>query len=255
MPAIEMGIVGCGGMGGRHLLGLKELHETGLGNVELVAACDLREDNARHLADRAEELLGRRPLVFASIEAMATALPGLQGVAITTDAGSHHGLACAALELGLNVLCEKPLALTVRGCNLIIEAVERSGKVLSVAENYRRDPLLRLTKELLDAGIIGRPYMMLSINCGGGDGIFITPWRHYKEMGGILIDMGVHYADLMHYYLGDVREACGTTRLYERIRHKPEETPDCLPSTKVAPRDARGDRGHRRGCAGIGAHL
>jgi len=168
MDAIQLAIVGCGGMGGRHLLGLRELRETGMCNVELAAACDLREDNAEHLADDAEKLLGRRPLVFTDMEAMSAALPNLHGAAITTDSGSHHRLVCAALQLGLNVLCEKPLALTVRGCNLIIEALERSGKVLSVAENYRRDPLLRLTRRLLEAGVIGQPYMQLEVTCGGG---------------------------------------------------------------------------------------
>ena len=48
-------------MGGRHLLGLQELAGTELNNVELVAACDLRQDNAERLADDAARLLGRRP--------------------------------------------------------------------------------------------------------------------------------------------------------------------------------------------------
>ena len=59
------------------------------------------------------------------------------------------------LDLGLHTLCEKPLALTIRGCNQVIAAAERSGKILSVAENFRRDPINRLVRALLDDGAIG----------------------------------------------------------------------------------------------------
>ena len=142
MEKIPLAIVGCGGMGGRHLLGLKELHDSGLNNIELVAACDVRRDNAEHLADEAEKLLGRRPAVFEDLGQMAAAVAGLQAVDITADAAAHHSIAIAAFDLGLHVLCEKPLGLTVRACNRILAAQQRSGKLLSVAENYRRDRLI-----------------------------------------------------------------------------------------------------------------
>ena len=207
-------------MGGRHLLGLKELYDTELCNVELVAACDLRQDNAEHLADDAEKLLGRRPQVFARMDAMVQALPDLQGVDITTDSGSHHAVAAAALDLGLHVLCEKPLAITIRGCNRIIEAQRRAGKVLSVAEQYRRDPMCRLTKALLDAGVIGKLYTLFEIGAGSGDQIIILPWRHDKYAGGIIVDAGVHTSDLMQYYMGHARQVYARTQQFEPVRYK-----------------------------------
>jgi predicted dehydrogenase len=220
MEKIPFAIVGCGGMGGRHLLGLKELTETELCNVELVSVCDLRRDNAQHLADEAEGLLGRRPLIFQDMEDMVAAVPDLQGVDITTDSGSHHVVASAALDLGLNVFCEKPLALTIRGCNLIIESQRRSGKVLSVAEQFRRDPMCRLVKALLEAGAIGDPTMLFEIGASGGNQIIILPWRHYKHVGGIIVDAGVHTCDLMQYYMGEAREVYAQTRLWEPVRYR-----------------------------------
>jgi predicted dehydrogenase len=208
-------------MGGRHLLGIQELYSTELNNVELVAACDLRRDNAERFADDAERLLGRRPQVFTDLSQMVAVLPELQAVSVTTDSGSHHLIACAALDLGLHVLCEKPLALTVRGCNRILQARERSGKVLSVAENYRRDPMSRLTKALLDEGAIGAPRMFLDISVGAGNRIVITPWRHDKTRGGMLLDGGVHNADVMLYYMGDVRQVYAQVALWEKTRYKP----------------------------------
>src|SRR5258708_15420 len=61
---VRLAIVGCGGMGRRHLTGLAELSRTDHCNVDLVAVCDLNRKNAEDLADEAEQYLGTRPRVF-----------------------------------------------------------------------------------------------------------------------------------------------------------------------------------------------
>ena len=220
MDKIKLAIVGCGGMGRRHLLGLRELQESGMSNVELIGACDLRPENAARLAQEADSLLGRRPRAFGSLAEMTRALPELQGVDVATDAGTHHLVVSEAFDLGLHVLCEKPLGITMRACNLILTSQQRAGKVLSVAENYRRDPMARLTRALLDARAIGQPYLMFDLSAGSGNSIVILPWRHDKYRGGIVIDGGVHNADLMLYYLGDVRDIYARTRLWETTRYR-----------------------------------
>ena len=222
MDRIPLAIVGCGGMGGRHLLGIKELYDSGMSNVELVAACDIRRDNAEYLAGEAEKLLGQRPGVYSDMAEMVRALPNLQAVDITTDGGSHHRVACAAFDLGLHVLVEKPMGITVHACNLILQAQKRAGKVLSVAENYRRDPMSRLTRALLDAGAIGTPYLFMDLSSGAGNTIVITPWRHQKNTGGMLLDGGVHNADMMIYYMGDVQQVFAKIQLREKKRYKPQ---------------------------------
>ena len=160
-------------MGGRHLRALGALYESGMANVELVAVCDTREENAVHLANNAEQMLGKRPQVFTSMEDMKKKRPDIEAVDITTDSGSHHLVAEMAFNLGYNVLCEKPLSLTIRGCNRVIDAWKKSGKVLSVAEQERRDPMCRLNKALIDAGVLGRPYAFLHGSASGGNTIII----------------------------------------------------------------------------------
>ena len=223
MRQVRLAIVGCGGMGGRHLLGLKELVDSGLCNVELAAACDVRRENAEHLADDAAQMLGQRPRVFTDMAQMVAELPDLEAVDVATEGGVHHRVACAAFDLGLHVLCEKPMGITVRACNRMLAAQQRAGKVLSVAENYRRDPMNRLTRALLDAQVIGSPYLFMDISSSSGDRIVITPWRHLKHMGGMLLDGGVHNADLMLYFLGDVRQVYAQTRLWEHTRYRPDD--------------------------------
>ena len=77
MPKVPICLVGCGGMGGRHVTGFAALERTGISNVELVAVCDIREENANRAADDAERLLGRRPAVHRSMAA-AMADPGIE---------------------------------------------------------------------------------------------------------------------------------------------------------------------------------
>jgi predicted dehydrogenase len=70
---IPLAIVGCDGMGHRHMYGLAELTRAGLSPFALVGACDPDEGNANSLADQAAELLGTRPAVAGNLEALAAA--------------------------------------------------------------------------------------------------------------------------------------------------------------------------------------
>lgn len=215
---VRLAIVGCGGMGRRHLAGLAELSRTAHVNLTLVAVCDLNRHNAEDLADEAHELLGERPAVFGDAETMVREVDGLEAADCTTDTGSHHRAAVQLLELGLNVQCEKPLALTMRACNAVLDAARRAGRVLSVAENFRRDPMNRLIRALLDDGAIGERQFIADVEIGGRDSILITPWRHMKLSGTMPLDAGVHNADILQYYFGPAHSAFGQARLFERRR-------------------------------------
>ncbi|HEY7031417.1 MAG TPA: Gfo/Idh/MocA family oxidoreductase [Thermomicrobiales bacterium] len=215
---VRLAIVGCGGMGRRHLAGLAELTKADPRSTELVAVCDLNEQNAGDLADEAQALLGSRPAVFTDAATMVRETDGLEAADCTTDTGSHHRVAVDLLDLGLHTLCEKPLALTIRGCNGILAAAERNGRILSVAENYRRDPINRLVRALLDDGAIGERQFVMETGVRGRDTLFITPWRHQKLTGALTLDAGVHSADILQYYFGDPASAYGQVRLYEKTR-------------------------------------
>lgn len=217
--AVRLAIVGCGGMGRRHLAGLAELARTGESPFELVAVCDLNVQNATDLAAGAQTLLGSRPAVVADLETMVREVDGLNAADCTTDSASHHAVAADLLDLGLHTLCEKPLGLTVRRCHRVIAAADRSGKVLSVAENFRRDPMNRLVRALLDDGAIGERQLILETSVRGRDTLAITPWRHQKLTGTITLDAGAHNADILQYYVGSAAGAYGQTRLYERTRY------------------------------------
>ena len=219
MDTIRLAIVGCGGMGHRHMYGLAELHRAGWERFDLVGACDPVLANAESLAAQAEERFGKKPVVVENLEELAKV--GVDAVDVTTTPPYHHTVAVETLERGWHTMVEKPMGLTVRACNLIRRAAEKSDAVLSVAENYRRDPINRLAKALLDAEVIGKPRFLIHHAIGGSNRMLISVWRHQKDQSGVLLDVGVHYADMIEYLLGEVETVYAQTRLHEPIRHNP----------------------------------
>ena len=220
MDKVRLALVGCGGMGTRHLHGLKQLADSPFDAVELSAVCDISAENAEMAASEAEKLLGTRPKVCTNMEMMVQQVPDLEAVDVVTDPSVHHTVVCEALDLGLHVLVEKPLAITVRACQRILDAAARNERIVSVAENFRRDPSARIVRHLLDTGAIGAPYMGLYHSLGAGNSIFITPWRHRRELGGFILDMAVHFTHMIRYQLGDIAEVYADARMVEPERQK-----------------------------------
>jgi predicted dehydrogenase len=214
---LRLAIAGCGVMGRRHVRGLGKLRQIGRFPFALVAACDPVPENAAALADLAERTLGRRPRVFATLDELL-ASESVDALDITVAPALHPSLAVEAFAAGLHVLVEKPIALTVRGGREMLAAANASRCVLAVAENYRRDPINRLAKALIDAGAIGRAYLAVQASSGSGERVIITPWRHRKTAGGIAIDMGVHYADILEYLLGEISQVMGMGSLVDDVR-------------------------------------
>jgi len=222
MNSVPVCLVGCGGMGSRHVQGFAALQRSGLANVDLVAVCDVRQDNADRVANEAEASLGRRPKTFLSV-AEAIADPSIAAFDVVTEAFSHLSVVLPALEAGKHVLCEKPLALTVRSCRTLIDAAERRRVVLATAENYRRDPTNRLAKAVIDSGLLGPIHLMVQTMIGGTDRIIITPWRHFKDKGAIGLDMGAHLTDIVQYYFGPFATAYGKGFIAEPVRRRQEK--------------------------------
>jgi predicted dehydrogenase len=200
---------------------MAELQRAGISPFELAAVCDARREAAVRAADMAEQVLGRRPAIYTDLDELLAGSAGqlLDAVDLVTDVGTHHSLGVPVLLAGKHLMCEKPLGLTVRASWLLVEAAARAGVVLATAENYRRDPMNRLVAALLQSGAIGRPFMALQESVGGGRAVTITPWRHYKDRGGIVVDMGVHYTDLWLYFLGPIARVTGQVALFEPLRH------------------------------------
>ncbi len=202
---LNFAMVGCGGMGLRHAHGYIEARRT-FESLDLAAVCDVHEAAAARVADEVERATGRRPRVYTDFRRMLDQERSLDAVEVVTDTRMHHKFAVEALRAGKHVMTEKPMGLTMRACHIMADAARDAGKVLSVAENFRRDPMNRLAKALLDGGAIGTPWFALDIAVSGSQGVMHgTEWRAHKSAaGGVVMDAGVHNADLLLYLMGDV---------------------------------------------------
>jgi predicted dehydrogenase len=217
MDRLTAGLVGCGGMGRRHLRAYAALRGVGLDRFEVAAVCDPRPEAAQEAADLAEELLGTRPAIYSDYEALIGS-GEVAALDVVTEPSAHHVIVPPALSAGVHVICEKPLGLTVRACRQMVAAAEASGSLLATAENYRRDGPNRLARAVLEAGLLGELHLMLEQSIGGSDAVIITPWRHKAEAGPIALDMGVHYGDILLYYLGEIESAYGAAFVAEPLR-------------------------------------
>ncbi len=214
---LALALIGCGVMGRRHVLGLKALRDVGRQPFTLAAVCDPAAEMAIGVADLAEELLGQRPDVYPDLAAL-TASMRVEAVDISTAPNFHAAIGQEAFALGAHVMVEKPIALTIAQGRALVTAGERANRHLAVAENYRRDPINRLAKAVIDGGLIGRPFLIVQSSSGGGEKVIITPWRHRKRWGGIVVDMGVHYTDLFEYFLGPIDAVGGMGTVVDTTR-------------------------------------
>ncbi len=225
----KIALVGCGGMGRRHAHGYAELRKY-FDTVIMSAVCDVYYDVASAVAGEIGVATGIAPEICTDFDDML-ANSDLDGVAIVTSTPMHHQFAIKAMEAGLHVITEKPMGLTLKACRQMRDVSITTGKVLAVAENYRRDPMNRLTKALITTGAIGVPYFAIDIGVGSSNGAVMhsTVWRAKKEQaGGMPLDAGVHNADMLLYLMGSVSSVYAETSIFE-----PHRT--LLPMNEVAP--------------------
>ncbi len=230
--AIRLAMVGCGGMAGSHREGYQKLWEAGLRDFRIAATCDVEKQRAEEMADKVAAFQGERPKVYGALEELLAAGSTFDAADIVTVHRAHHSLAIPCLEAGKPVCIEKPLAITLRAGKRMMEAAERSGQLLAVAENYRREPSQRAIRWAAQDGRIGEPRMLFWHDVGHR--VWYWGWREHKELagGGWSLDGGVHFADLFRFYLGDVTRLVALSKAYYPTRFKDEKAKsDPIPVT------------------------
>ena len=229
---VTTGLVGCGGIAGAHVKGLRKLWEAERRSFRFIAACDVEAARAEKRADEIAEFQGSRPTVYTDLEAMLAAEKELQAVDICSVHSNHHSLAVPCLAAGKHVTIEKPLGITMRAARQIVEAAKKAGRVLQTAENYRRDPDNRAVRWAIAEGRIGKPRMIFWIEVS--ERLAPWGWRDDKAVagGGWALDGGVHAADLFRFFLGPVTQVYAVSEALHPFRYgKPDTMEDPIPAT------------------------
>lgn len=128
----------------------------------------------------------------------------VDAVAVTSPDFTHEEYAVAALEAGKHVFCEKPLAITVAGCDHILEAWRRSGKHLMVGFNMRYMNMFRTMKEIADSGVIGEiKAVWVRHFVGMGSDFYYHDWHATRaNTTSLLLQKGSHDIDIIHWITG-----------------------------------------------------
>jgi len=120
----------------------------------------------------------------------------------------HAPVAIEAAEAGKHILCEKPIAGSLQETDRMIEAAERAGVVLMVAENVRFNPLFHQVRALLQGGVIGRPALIQVARQAYLTRSFLEerPWflDARAAAGGIMMSGGIHDLETMRMLIGEV---------------------------------------------------
>ncbi|WP_431280368.1 Gfo/Idh/MocA family protein [Leifsonia poae] len=131
----------------------------------------------------------------------------LDVVSVAVPTFLHAPIAVGALEAGIHVLSEKPIARTAPEAQAMVDAAHASGRVLEVAFNHRRRGDIQALKAAIDAGQIGRPYHGRATWLRREGIPALGSWFTNREMagGGPLIDIGVHVLDYAMFLFGEPR--------------------------------------------------
>ena len=221
---VVVGLIGCGGMMGAHVRGYKALWEAGLRGFRIAAACDIEPAKAEKLAADIEAFQGARPAVYGDYRRMLDAEASLDAVDLSLVHRDHHTIAIPCLDAGKHVTIEKPLAITCRAGQAIIDAAAKAGKLLQTAENYRRSPEHRAVHWALGQGRIGDLRLVYWIDVH--ERVWYWHWREHRDLagGGWSMDGGVHFADLFRYHVGEVTTLYAISRQHSATRYRDRET-------------------------------
>jgi predicted dehydrogenase len=188
---IGIGLVGAGRMGSIHA----HVIATAVPEARLAGIADVRLGAARRLASQVGE-----PPVFGSVDELLAA-PGVQAAIVAVSSGRHLDVIRAAAAAGKDVLCEKPIALTMTDTTTALELSETAGIRLQVGLMRRWDRDYGQAKARLASGALGRPMLFKSLQFDPEPPPveFADP----KVSGGIMIDMGIHEFDLARWLMAD----------------------------------------------------
>src|SRR5262245_6648766 len=196
------------GVGSRAYLYLDAIQSTHADRAELVGVCDVnagRLELARAHARRAGRPEPPAYPAAAFDKMIAETRP--DAVVVTTVDSTHADYICRAMELGCDVITEKPMTTDAPMCQRILDTRAKTGRRLRVAFNYRYMPVRGQIKELLVAGAIGDVlsvdfHWMLDTHHGAD---YFRRWHGHKRFsGGLMVHKATHHFDLVNWWLSAV---------------------------------------------------
>lgn len=189
---MKIAIIGCGAICPNHIRAIKQSEN------EICALCDILPDAARAIAERFE--LGELPIYTDYKEMLDTEKPDV--VHICTPHYLHPEMCVEALTRDINVLCEKPIAISYEGIDMIKKALNTTKAQLGVCFQNRYEVPFKRLKELTADGVQSATGTVVWKR--GADYYNSAEWRGTWEFegGGVMINQAIHTLDMLMYNCG-----------------------------------------------------
>jgi UDP-N-acetyl-2-amino-2-deoxyglucuronate dehydrogenase len=191
---LKFGIIGCGRIAQRHA---EHINNKG----ELVAVCDSIQEKADEFATKYQTK------AYYAVDDLLSNEKKIDVVAICSPNGLHVAHTIKALNAGMHVLCEKPMAISVHDCGEMIQAAEKANKRLFAIKQNRFNPPVVAVKKIIEEGRLGK-IMSVQLNCfwNRNPDYYKNSWKGTMKLdGGTLFTQFSHFIDLLYWIVGDVK--------------------------------------------------
>lgn len=196
MKKLKFAIVGCGRIAQRHA---EHINRLGI----LTAVSDIKIERAIELGEK------YNATIYDNIDSLLSSQRDIDVVSICTPNGLHAEHTIKALNAGFNVLCEKPMALNVTDCRLMIDVAQKNNKKLFIVKQNRFNPPITALKKVIDEGRLGKIFNV-QLNCfwNRTEPYYKnSDWKGTKKLdGGTLFTQFSHFIDLLYWLIGDIVE-------------------------------------------------
>lgn len=207
---MKYALIGCGRIATNHMLAVEN------NGLELVAVCDV-------LPRAMEALLAKHGLEgdpalarYTNHRQLLAEHPELELVAIATESGEHARIALDCIDAGVNVIIEKPIAMSMVDADEIVRRGRERGVKVSACHQNRFNVAVQRTRRALEAGRFGRlSHGSIHVRWNRNRSYYDqASWRGtWAQDGGCLMNQCIHGIDLLRWMMGDeVVEVYGTTR-------------------------------------------
>ena len=195
------------GVGGRARFFYNAVAGTYGETSELVAFCDINRTRLEHAQQTLVEKYNYPKVALYAAEEFDKMIEEQKPdyVIVTTIDRTHHKYIIRAMELGCDVISEKPMTMDADKCQAILDAIKRTGRNLRVTFNYRYAPHNSITRQLIMDGTIGevkQVHFEWLLNTKHGADYFRRWHRDKRNSGGLLVHKSTHHFDLVNFWLG-----------------------------------------------------
>ena len=200
------------GTGGRATMFLDPIATTYKNNTEIVGLCDTNPTRLSYHKKRLEHDFNIKNVPVYNANNFDKMIKECKPdhVIVTTIDAFHHKYIIRAMELGCNVITEKPMTIDSEKCRAILQAIESTSKTLRVTFNYRWAPGPTKVKQLLQEGTIGdiiHVDMEYWLNTSHGADYFRRWHREKNKSGGLIVHKSTHHFDLVNWWIHAVPES------------------------------------------------